>query len=1113
MKNLVFLAVCICLSLGLGYAKEMLPDPAMKTLICPNTGQSIRPTRTTPTYSFTRTPTAIMTSYYDYMIGSYNSLPLRLIPVSAGGGYFMSYQGKRSPTSTRRVFYAHIDAQGNLANNNELTTITNSEGYPGLGVDPVSGKPMYAWHANTDTDVELEVQFCSDAFIYGFSGLFNEAQTIYDNPSIVNYGNGNSTSNNEFIWPTVQVGPSPMANMRRVYVLARNSVSHSYGPCENVKIAYADFNADMFEVGTPLVWSYTSIPEMDQWNHDIGWRRPFHALTVDQMGNIYYAGYHFATAADGSTHIEEADFDVFKCDNFGAGTWTRVSEYSHIPSCNPPATPGGGAFFVDGSNAAVPDEQLLWALANSSHLNAVSDNQGRIIVPGLWTLLSTAGSYWLDFHVVKCMIYDPVTNSFNISEIYPQKDPADHFNHAFTPWDTEAPWGEPEYTQDDAGNWHLALEMGFPFPHWDNTLHTDAMLFHYNNTKLSEVNEEDMMVAVWQDSYRARRAHEQSNPDYLAYAQTPEIFIAVSSDQGNSWSDPIILNNVETQEFANIKPMWVYPADKVKFVGMQGENKIGQIGLMFYNDYTWGANAISPPAHPTNDGGQVMFAELEIVFPNSTYQPPQDPFGYPLVLSSSMTLMAGLEINDLPASEGDVLAAFVNVNGLPQLRGKESIQVNAGIAGCLLQIYSESSAEEVYFKVWNSHSGSILNTRESLASIVNGSVGSWPDSLFWLHAYQSHAQSIGLQNGWNLFSLNTHPLNTSISAIFGDILGVLECVKSPDGIYEPGNPYSTLTELMDGDGYLLKMIAPAAITVDGISIAEQSPLLLAEGWNLVGYLPQTAMPVDIAIASISSHLIQVKGTEGVYEPNNPYSTLSTMNPGRAYWMKLYSDATLIYPSNGRFAHCASTGQTIPENPVLKSNSQSVLLGFAEGISSGDVVQAYVGDELRGSASVMEVNGRLGTLLQIFSEQRNESIDFRLRKAASGITVALYPALQSSPGSILGDYSEGLFYTLEEGTPEAPELTTALGRAYPNPFKQGTNITLSIGKDTQHLKVQIYNVRGQKVKTLLQGKSQAGALHLNWDGCDEGGRRMPSGVYFCRLEEGKTKQSRKLLLLK
>ena len=41
--------------------------------------------------------------------------------------------------------------------------------------------------------------------------------------------------------------------------------------------------------------------------------------------------------------------------------------------------------------------------------------------------------------------------------------------------------------------------------------------------------------------------------------------------------------------------MWVYPADKVLFVGMQGEHKVGKLGFMFYNDFTWGSNAITLP--------------------------------------------------------------------------------------------------------------------------------------------------------------------------------------------------------------------------------------------------------------------------------------------------------------------------------------------------------------------------------------------------------------------------------------------------------------------------------------------------------------------------------------
>ena len=612
MKKFVLLALSLSCVIGFAYAEAMQPSWEKTAIQMEVKGRPVSPSREVPAYTFTKLPTSLMENYYDYMIGSYNGIPIRVIPDTQYPGYFITYHGKRNPTGTRRVFYAHLDAAGNLVNNNEITPTTNNEGFSTLAVDPVSSKPLYAWHANADTDANLETQFTSDAFMAGLSGLFNELQVIADNPYTVTPPVGNPTTDNEYIWPTAQIGPSPVAGMSRAYVVMRNYATHTYGPSENAFIAYADFNGDMIEGAVPLVWNHTSIPEMDQWNHDATWRRPFYALTADDLGNLYYVGYHFATEADGTTHISEQDVDIFKCSNYGEGTWTRISEWSHIPSWNPAGTPGGTGYFVGDGSVPYPDNEMVWAMANSSHLNAVNDSNGRIIFPGLWAQSTTGGGYWVDFQVVKSMIFDPNTEDFTISEIYPIKDPSDTYNQAWTPWDVEAPWGEAEYFEADDGNLYLGPQILWPFPHWDETLHTDAMVFHYNNLKISEANDQGMMVAVWQDSRRALEANVNSDPEYADFSQVPEIYISYTENNGDDWSEPIILNSVEVPQFAGIKPMWVYPADKMIYVGMENGHKVGKIGMLFYNDYTWGANAQSPPAHPTNDGGQVMFMELMI---------------------------------------------------------------------------------------------------------------------------------------------------------------------------------------------------------------------------------------------------------------------------------------------------------------------------------------------------------------------------------------------------------------------------------------------------------------------------------------------------------------------
>ncbi len=84
------------------------------------------------------------------------------------------------------------------------------------------------------------------------------------------------------------------------------------------------------------------------------------------------------------------------------------------------------------------------------------------------------------------------------------------------------------------------------------------------------------------------------------------------------------------------------------------------------------------------------------------------------------------------------------------------------------------------------------------------------------------------------------------------------------------------------------------------------------------------------------------------------------------------------------------------------------------------------------------------------------------------------------------------------------------RAYPNPFgAQNINFELSLSKRSQ-LRIDIYNLRGQKVKSLFEGKANAGNIQLNWDGCDGQGRQMPKGVYLCKVVVDSKLQIRKIL---
>lgn len=629
MKKILLIAISLTLIVGLAFAKPMEVGHQKGAKEIQGMSRLPQSTRNTPEYTFTTNPTVIGINYYDYMIGNYAGLPLQV--KQNGDGYFLTYHGKAASDATyRRVYFAAIDASGIVTDHGEITRTAKDEGYSAIAIDPVAGKPFYAWHGNSDSDADLlEVEITSDTYFDGIIGGLNEISIAIDNPWTIEDPNANGigdTHDNEFIWPQMAIGPSPVAGMRRVYVAARNSSKHTPwsggepAPSENALIAFADFDTDMVEFGEILEWNYTSIPVQDGWHHagDYTLRRPNNSLSVDDVGNIYYYGYHSASRLlddDNAEAIHEEDIDLFICSNYGEGEWTYISGDADRSTWNPNGQPGGSGYFVDG-DIPIPDENLYWGIANSNHFNSVRLNNGKFLFPAIMSINTRDGYYYPAFQYPKTIIMDPATGDVHVSDVYPRKPLDDDYNEIFTPWDVEAPYGEPEYFLAEDNEQYLNPERVHPFPHYNQDLHESSMYFHYNNFKVSEPNEEGLMVAVWQDSYRAKLFNENGYTEYADYQNTPEIWISLSSDDGMTWTDPIILNNVETPQFDRIKPMWVYPANKVITVNtLPNGNVVGKIGFMFYDDFTWGSNAITPPAHSVADGGNVMFMELQITFP------------------------------------------------------------------------------------------------------------------------------------------------------------------------------------------------------------------------------------------------------------------------------------------------------------------------------------------------------------------------------------------------------------------------------------------------------------------------------------------------------------------
>ncbi len=84
--------------------------------------------------------------------------------------------------------------------------------------------------------------------------------------------------------------------------------------------------------------------------------------------------------------------------------------------------------------------------------------------------------------------------------------------------------------------------------------------------------------------------------------------------------------------------------------------------------------------------------------------------------------------------------------------------------------------------------------------------------------------------------------------------------------------------------------------------------------------------------------------------------------------------------------------------------------------------------------------------------------------------------------------------------------------YPNPFNPTTTINFSIQSNTE-VELTIYNIKGQKIKTLADSNFEKGDHSVIWNGSDEAGNSASSGIYLYKLKTKDNQKTNRMLLLK
>jgi hypothetical protein len=107
-------------------------------------------------------------------------------------------------------------------------------------------------------------------------------------------------------------------------------------------------------------------------------------------------------------------------------------------------------------------------------------------------------------------------------------------------------------------------------------------------------------------------------------------------------------------------------------------------------------------------------------------------------------------------------------------------------------------------------------------------------------------------------------------------------------------------------------------------------------------------------------------------------------------------------------------------------------------------------------------------------------------------------IQTNPGAVGGE------------SPSA--MRPQLGQNVPNPFNPTTQITYKLAS-AEDIKLRFFDSQGRMVRTLIDGRKEAGQHTVIWDGKNDSGQPLPSGVYYYELGGTAPSEARKAILLK
>lgn len=604
--------------------------------------------------------------------------------------------------------------------------------------------------------------------------------------------------------------------------------------------------------------------------------------------------------------------------------------------------------------------------------------------------------------------------------------------------------------------------------------------------------------------------------------------------------------------------VWLYYEDPYTAVTLEGALDGNNMIFRVWNKSTGDELPGFPTYAPGSDGTFSDTRLLTVVALLETWQLSHFPLDVdPTGQYQQILILDDISINGVPIVPGDEIGVF---DGLTCVGAAEYASPVTIIVWLETHLPGAVRGNPITYQIWD-ESDPASSPYAARATYDDGTNDkTFGDDLLTvtkLEAFTSLTQTIMLrQNQLNLISFNINPVDDAhknISAMLGTVSGLQVCQDDQGQYYIPGRTpvinQIGVVDLTDGYQVYYDHVAVQYAINDGFILTPGTLDFTSTQFYMIGnpyQNPHYALDVFAALQS-AGILVVLQDDDGkvwipqylintIDDDNDADPTDDGLRPGKGYQIYVSQATAFPFPAEaglravGKIIPPLAQAQvtpeqveTDPEHYTFKKTGLAyvvVITGSETPMLPGDEIGLFAGDlcvgagvfagEFPMAVPAWEAFRIDGTEIPGF--KKGQPISLRVWSDAEGKEYDIPAVFKNQTGSSFG---HGPMSVLSIGAferSEAVPTTFELGRNYPNPFNPETMIPYQLPEASQ-MKLIVYNAMGQRIRTLIDEKKEAGWYTIKWDGCDEKGIPVSSGIYIVRMRAGRFVKNQKMMFIR